>query len=189
MAKTRAENQVRIIAGCWRGRKLTFPDSNGLRPTSDRVRETLFNWLQPHLVGACCLDLFAGSGALGFEALSRGAKHVMLVEQRAQVVRALRQNQQQLQAQNVSITQGDAFKLVAQTQACFDIIFLDPPFQLQGLADICACLQQRQWVHTNSLVYVESAHQQDLALPLGWHTIKAKKAGNVRYSLVDCTGE
>jgi len=189
MPKPRAANQVRIIAGDWRGRKITFPDHPGLRPTSDRVRETLFNWLQPHLQGARCLDLFAGSGALGFEAASRGAKQVTLVEQNAAVVAALTLSQQQLNAQTLSIMQGDAFEVLTGAHAAYDIIFVDPPFQLQRLSEICTRLQAYQWVHADSLVYIECAATQIPVLPQAWQIIKNKQAGNVGYYLVDCKGD
>jgi 16S rRNA (guanine966-N2)-methyltransferase len=126
-------NQVRIIAGQWRGRKLEFPDSQGLRPTSDRVRETLFNWLAPVLPGAVCLDLFAGSGALGFEAASRDASRVVMVEQNSAVFKHLQSQSRRLSAQAVELVNADANDYLAGVDTAFDIVFLDPPF---GNADL-----------------------------------------------------
>ena len=120
-------NQVRIIAGQWRGRKLSFPDVTGLRPTSDRIRETVFNWLATSLPGASCLDLFAGSGALGFEAASRGATRVVMVDRNRDVVRALRDNRQRLSASMIKIVQQDAENYLSAADGQFDVVFLDPP--------------------------------------------------------------
>ena len=129
-AAPRRANRVRIIGGTWRSRTLTFPDVPGLRPTPDRVRETLFNWLGQYLIGKRCLDLYAGSGALGFEALSRGAAAVVMVERSPRIWRALRDNAALLGARGVNLVRGDALEFLARTHGAaeFDLIFLDPPF-------------------------------------------------------------
>ena len=183
MAKSRSKQQVRIIAGEWRGRKLSFPDSDGLRPTSDRVRETLFNWLQSEIFGARCLDVFAGSGALGFEAASRGAKQVLMVEKHVKVHQALQASMQTLQADNVTLIQQDALKWLQHREDPFDVVFLDPPFQLVAHDKLCALLDQYGWVRAGGLVYLEYPAQQQVTLPEHWQIHKHKQAGNVHYVL------
>ena len=129
MRRTR-RNTVRIIGGLWRSRILEFPDVEDLRPTPDRVRETLFNWLGRDLSGMACLDLFAGSGALGFEALSRGAASVVMVEKNAAALRALSENARKLGASNLTVVRGDALEFARATRARFDVVFVDPPYRL-----------------------------------------------------------
>ncbi len=156
--------QIRIIAGRWRGRRLEFPAISGLRPTGDRVRETLFNWLMPDLPGARCLDLFAGSGALGLEAASRHAGAVVLVEQNAQACRALQQHCSNLQANTVIVAHSDALTWLEANQAlseAFDIVFLDPPFDSGLLADSVAALESGNWLAADALIYTESAVGQN----------------------------
>ncbi len=177
-------NQIRIVGGEHRGRRLTFPDSQGLRPTSDRTRETLFNWLQPLLPGAVCLDLFAGSGALGFEAASRGAGPVTLVEQNAQVVKQLRINQKLLELDRVVVEQRDALSWLDQESTAFDIVFLDPPFADNLLTECCEKLEQRGWVGRDARIYLEwDLHGPTPQLPSNWQPYKEKKAGQVAYAL------
>lgn len=178
-------NQVRIIAGQWRGRKLTFPDSAGLRPTADRIRETLFNWLMPVLPGASCLDLFAGSGALGFEAASRGAASVVLVERDAVVVSALRENRQRLSAQATQVIQQDARNYLAGPPRPFDVVFLDPPFaRAEQLQHAVEDLSHQDWLKRDARIYLETAAKAPpLSLPEGWRLLKQKQAGQVRYQL------
>ena len=152
-----SRNSVRIIGGGWRGRRVSFPDIPGLRPTPDRVRETLFNWLQERIAGARCLDLFAGSGALGLEALSRGAKEVVFVEQAVAAARAL---QEQLirfggQARAQVVEMGAARYLRSVPQA-FDIVFLDPPFGQDALAEYVPMLDAGDWLNVGGLVYLEN---------------------------------
>ncbi|MEY4591200.1 MAG: hypothetical protein RIR18_95 [Pseudomonadota bacterium] len=181
-----AANTVRIIGGQWRRSLLHFPDSVGLRPTPDRVRETLFNWLGQELNGQRCLDLFAGSGALGFEAASRGAEKVVLVEQSPVVRRALVDNQQRLKAgAQIEILGGDALKIAAQiggqTDAPkFDVLFLDPPYHQGWLEKIAPLLGNL--LKPEGSLYVESEH------PLGtlgdWGTVREGKAGQVYYHLM-----
>ncbi len=180
-------NRVRIIAGRWRGRKLTFPDRPGLRPTPDRVRETLFNWLQPTVAGARCLDLFAGSGALGWEALSRGAAELVMVESDGCVVHSLRESARLLEAEGVTIHQGNAFDYLAGSGEPFDIVFLDPPFR-QGLLQECIHqLESCGWLAPRAWIYIEaeSGLLEELPLPAGWSIVRSRSAGQVSYNLAE----
>lgn len=180
----RSSNQVRIIGGQWRSRRIVFPDHEGLRPSADRVRETLFNWLGQDLGGCRCLDLFAGSGALGFEALSRGAAEVVMVERSRKVCDALRRNAALLAAKNLQLHCADALEFAlasaADASARFDVVFLDPPFRsdlLEPALDRIVPLLQ-----PGARVYVESAAK---FLPQGaWHVARQGRAGQVHYTLV-----
>ncbi len=180
-----ASNQLRIIGGQWRSRKLTFPDSAGLRPTPDRVRETLFNWLQPIIHGARCLDLFAGSGALGFEALSRGASEVVMVDCDAQVTAFLRKHIDNLHAQGAQLVQADALNYLAAEAppAPFDIVFLDPPFRHNLLLPCCQKLEEQAWLKAGARIYLEAESEFTLALPQNWRITHSKRAGEVGYYL------
>jgi 16S rRNA (guanine966-N2)-methyltransferase len=175
---------LRIIGGRWRGRKLRFPASSAIRPTPDRVRETLFNWLAPTMQGAVCLDLFAGSGALGLEALSRGAAQVTFVEQDAAAARELRARLAEWQAEGADVAQADALRYLTRPAQAFDIVFLDPPFTsplLQGAAEL---LEARHWLKADALIYVECPARAGLpALPRSWQPLRAKRAGEVGYHL------
>ncbi|OPX55743.1 16S rRNA m(2)G-966 methyltransferase [Oceanospirillum multiglobuliferum] len=179
----RGQNQLRIIAGEWRGRKLSFPDGEGLRPTGDRLRETLFNWLAYSVSGAKVLDLFAGSGALGFEALSRGAASAVFLDTYTPVVRQLRQNLEVLKCTQAEVHQTDALSWLSQSKAPaspFNLIFLDPPFGKGLLAPVCATLEQKGWLADDAWIYLEA--EKDLALsdiPSSWQLRKEKKAGQV----------
>jgi 16S rRNA (guanine966-N2)-methyltransferase len=174
---------LRIIGGTWRSRRLTFPGRAGLRPTPDRVRETLFNWLQPWLPGATCLDLFAGSGALGFECLSRGAGQVVLVEQDSVAVSALRANLALLEARGAEVLQADARVFLQGLVRQFDIVFLDPPYGSGLLAECCTQLAVGGWVKGGGLIYLEAAGDQALPLPAAWTLLRSKRAGQVGYHL------
>jgi 16S rRNA (guanine966-N2)-methyltransferase len=177
--------QVRIIGGNWRGRKLTIPDVPGVRPTPDRVRETLFNWLAPILPGARCLDLFAGSGALGFEALSRGAAFVMMVDQSLAVVKALQAQLKIFGAANADIVQAKIPQNWPIATKSFDIVFLDPPYSENLLLPTCRGLEEKKLLAVDAMVYLESrdpSTEEDL--PAGWRVMKSKKAGQVGYYLV-----
>lgn len=179
-------NRVRIIGGQWRGRRLSFPAVAGLRPTPDRVRETLFNWLSPVIDGARCLDVFAGSGALGIEALSRGAAEVVFIEQHPQVARALYKNLTMLQVGRPQVERSDARRwLLASPDKPFDIVWLDPPFGAELLEPMCRLLEQNNWLTDNSRVYLEMPHAQVPELPAIWHTVRKKSAGQVDYWLVE----
>lgn len=178
-----ARNQFRIIGGRWRGRRLPFPAEGGIRPTPDRVRETLFNWLQPRIESARCLDLFAGSGALGLEALSRGAAQVIFVERNAGSVTALEQNLSVLAAPG-HVKKADAFDFLQSSKDTFDLVFLDPPFADGHLMPALKLLQERCLLASDALVYVEAA-RGELAgsLPPGWRLHKRGKAGQVEFGL------
>jgi 16S rRNA (guanine966-N2)-methyltransferase len=175
-----ASNQVRIIGGRWRRLTISFPDVEGLRPTPDRVRETLFNWLGQTMEGKICLDLFAGSGALGFEALSREARQVVMVDRDTQVLRALKENAQKLGADKLEIVSGDGLEFLKRDRRLFDVIFLDPPFG-HGLVQKAMALADTHLAQ-DGLVYVESEAPID-TLP-EWNIWRQGKAGNVYYGLL-----
>ena len=175
--------QVRIIGGEHRGRKLPFADLPGLRPTGDRIRETLFNWLQPGITGARCLDLFAGSGSLGIEAASRGAGQVVMLDTANPVVRQLEENRKQLKLEQVSVIRADALQWLEQSPVPFDVVFLDPPFSADLLGPLCHKLNQG-WLADNARIYMEDEVSRPLpVLPEGWQLLKDKCAGQVRYGL------
>ncbi|WP_438951865.1 16S rRNA (guanine(966)-N(2))-methyltransferase RsmD [Porticoccus sp.] len=179
-------SQVRIIGGQWRGRKLHFNEVAGLRPTGDRIRETLFNWLTPSIAGANCLDLFAGSGALGIEALSRGAARATLVEKHRQAADNLRRNCLLLKADTAEIVQADTLDWLANTSPVypFDIVFIDPPFSADLLQPCCALLQKPGLLATNGLIYLETNRHQPLpGIPPTWELLREKTAGQVSYRL------
>jgi len=179
-------NTLRIIAGKWRGRKVPFPDSEGLRPTSDRVRETLFNWLAPIISGARCLDLFSGSGALSFEALSRGAEHATLIDASSRVSSQLQKNLSELQCNNANVLTTNTINWLKDTnnqQKPFDIVFLDPPFNQQLVAPSCELLDSQGLVEEGSYIYIETEANLALQLPQSWYIHREKKAGQVAYYL------
>jgi 16S rRNA (guanine966-N2)-methyltransferase len=178
-------NEVRIIAGQWRGRKLRFPENApGIRPTPDRVRETLFNWLQQVIAGSRCLDLFAGSGALGLEALSRGAAEVVFVDQDPAVVTYLGQTLALLQCSQGQVELADARRFLSGPARPFDIVFLDPPFASNALPELCRQLEQAGWLAPGGLVYLESpAAAGEPVLPESWELFRSKRAGEVGYHL------
>jgi len=180
--RTRA-NTVRIIGGLWRSRILEFPDVADLRPTPDRVRETLFNWLGRDLTGLSCLDLFAGSGALGFEALSRGAASVVMVEKNAAALAALRENARKLAAANLTVVRGDALEFARGARSRFDVVFVDPPYRL-GLQAAALALVRRLLVE-GGRVYAES--EAALDPPHGWTVLKSARAGKVHFHLLGRT--
>jgi len=183
--KTRS-GRLRIVAGNWRSRLLDIADVEGLRPTSERIRETLFNWLAPRIRGARCLDLFAGTGALGLEALSRGAHSAVFVEQSAPAVAALKANIKVLDATGAVIRHMDALEYLRdKPDGTFDLVFLDPPFAADLNEELCRLLEQRQVLANDSLVYIEQDRSKpEPTLPSSWHVQKNKTAGNVRYMLV-----
>ncbi len=184
MAK-RPANQLRLIGGVHRGRKLPFADAEGLRPTPDRVRETLFNWLMPILPGARCLDLFAGSGALGLEAVSRGAAEVVMLDRQTQVVAQLRDNLQTLRVDNAEVTQADAMAYLAGPATPFDIVFVDPPYQAGLLPECLARLTEGGWTKDHAWIYLEADKNTGLPeIPAGWEVYRSKQAGQVGYHLL-----
>ena len=184
-----SRNVVRIIGGAWRGRRVSFPDAPGLRPTPDRVRETLFNWLQHSLVGSRCLDLFAGSGVLGLEALSRGAKEVVFVEQAQRVARALQAELQRLGGTpRARVMELGAARFLRTPGEPFDVVFLDPPFGRDALAEYVPSVEAGQWVKIGGLVYLENERAAGApTLPPNWELLKSKSAGEVGYHLARVT--
>jgi len=184
--QSRGPGSVRIIAGHWRGSKLPIADLPGLRPSGDRGRETLFNWLQPCLRGAVCVDLFAGSGALGMEAASRGATRVVLVEKNAQAVKVLQENVHRLKGEQVEVILDDAIRwLQEQAPQSVDIVFIDPPFGLQLESRAFELLQLGDVVKPGGLVYFETARSEagQIAAP-GWEMVREKVLGEVRMQLL-----
>ncbi|MDH5444320.1 MAG: 16S rRNA (guanine(966)-N(2))-methyltransferase RsmD [Gammaproteobacteria bacterium] len=180
-----ARNQLRIIAGEWRSRKLSFADVEGLRPTPDRVRETLFNWLAPVMAGARCLDPFAGSGALGLEALSRGAGEVMMLDLSPKVVKQLKENLQLLGCDRASVLQQDAVNYLKQPpEQPFDIVFLDPPYRKDLIRACIELLAKQNWLSEGARVYLEIESEAELpTLPDNWELTRSKKSGQVAYHL------
>jgi 16S rRNA (guanine966-N2)-methyltransferase len=183
-------NSVRIIAGVWRGRRIHFPDMPALRPTPDRVRETLFNWLQHSITDTRVLDLFAGSGALGLEALSRGAREAVFVEQFPAAARTL---QEQLVrfggAGKGRILEMGAARFLRNPGEPFDIAFLDPPFGTNALAEYIPLLDGGEWLKVGGLVYLENERAAGApALPGHWELLKSKSAGKVGYHLARVNG-
>lgn len=174
-------NRVRIIGGRWRSRVIRFPPATQLRPTPDRVRETLFNWLGQRLDGLACLDLFAGSGALGFEALSRGAARAVMVESDRGVAAALRESAKLLEAAGAQIVMGEAISFLDRSADRFDVVFLDPPYE----SDLAARAMKRLEARLNggARVYVESARPLDPPAP--WRILREDRAGAVRYGLYE----
>ena len=182
---------LRIIGGVWRGRRLSVVDEPGLRPTPDRVRETLFNWLAPLIEGSRCLDLFAGSGALGFEAASRSAAQVVMVERTARVRQALEASRRALGAERkIEIIQADALAwLRTIAPVPFDLVFLDPPYDGHLLAPCCLALQQGGWLNPGARIYLENATRGGFPdLPAEWNLLRDRQAGQVRFGLA-ATGD
>jgi len=184
--KNPQRGRLRIVAGIWRSRLLEIADVPGLRPTAERIRETVFNWLTPHLAGARCLDLFAGTGALGIEALSRGAAEALFIETSPLAVSTLQKNIATLEATKATVRQVDAVKFLQHPGVDqFDIVFLDPPFAADLHGDLCKLLDESSVLATDALVYVEEDRAKpEVVLPRNWKTLKTKSAGNVRYSLI-----
>ena len=184
MAGHRKSGQLRIIAGDWRGRRLPVPSLPGLRPTGDRIRETLFNWLAPYLAGANCLDLFAGSGALGLEALSRGAAACDFVEINEVAAQVLRDHLRLLSAESQStVTRGNAEMFLAHAPRRYDIAFLDPPFAADLLEPCASLLSTSRVLAPDALVYVERDAAREVNLPGCWEPLREKRTGNVAYAL------
>ncbi len=184
MAHNSKTGQLRIIGGSWRGRKINFVTEPGVRPTPDRIRETLFNWLQTSVAGARCLDLFSGSGALGFEALSRGANEVVMVEQSSAVTQQLRANATLLKTDCVQVEQCSANHYLKRPSQPFDIIFLDPPFETDSLESYCLQLASNGWLASNAQIYMERAKGSPTPqLPADWQLHREKQSGKVCYAL------
>lgn len=176
---------MRIVAGKWRSRLLPIADVAGLRPTAERIRETVFNWLAPIISGARCLDLFAGTGALGFEALSRDAAAVTFVERSGRAVTLLRRACRTLETDAAEVLQADGYELIrASADRPYDIVFLDPPFAHDSMEELCRLLDAGGWVAPGGRVYLEQDRgRRPPKLPDGWVLTHEKTAGNVRYML------
>lgn len=174
--------KVRIIAGHWRGRKLEVLEQPGLRPTPDRLRETLFNWLQAEIVAATCLDLFAGTGALGFEALSREASKVIMVESNRELCELLQEQASRFGSERHDIQQADALSWLQHTDKQFDIIFMDPPFKQGMIEDCCQIIYHRNLLKPRGKLYVEA--EKGLSLPPDWRVLKNKQTGQVQTVLL-----
>lgn len=175
---------IRIIGGKWRGRRLDVAEGEGLRPTPDRVRETIFNWLRPWLAGARCLDVTAGTGSLCLEALSQGAASAVMVEQAAGPATMLNKNLAILNAENVRVVHSDALKFLQGPAEPFDIVFLDPPFKSDLIAQCAELLEQRGWLKPEALIYIEAPSTVEiLPIPATWELIRSKVAGQVGYHL------
>ena len=181
--RAKPSNQVRIIGGDWRGRKLQFPSIEGLRPTPDRVRETLFNWLSPHIAGAQCLDLYAGSGALGFEALSRGARSCYFIDKSKRVQAALASSVKVLNCEDrATVILADSGSAITLGHS-IDLVFLDPPFASSLLPDTLDWLLTSPGIHPDTLIYIEAPKGQELPVR-NLSVIKEKAAGEVISRLV-----
>lgn len=183
-----ATSQLRVIGGDWRGRKLDFIPVDGLRPTPDRVRETLFNWLQSWVPGARCLDLFAGSGALGLEALSRGAESVTFIDSSNLSSQQLRQNLQLLKAQNGEVVQADVLQWLQQRitdmEPRYDLVFMDPPYRMDLIQPCCELLEVHNLLAEKAMIYVETESELGSpAVPANWQEYRQKTAGQVSYRL------
>jgi len=184
----------RVIGGTWRSRRLTFPAIEGLRPTTDRVKETVFNWLSAYLPDAKALDLFAGSGSLGIEALSRGAKSVTSIEKDQQAATAIQENYKLLAIQEnleTKVLNTDALTWLSSfdktlSNETFDVVFLDPPFRKGLLNDCLNYLERHHLVNKGSIIYLEREKEaSDIVIPTSWNLLKEKEAGQVRYQLYE----
>jgi 16S rRNA (guanine966-N2)-methyltransferase len=184
MSKSAKNNRVRIISGDWRGRLLEIADVPGLRPTGDRSRETLFNWLQPWVPAADCADLFAGTGALGFEAASRGAASVLMIEKDPQAQVVLRQSIEQLQPEQVNLHAGGAMSMIEEMEPdSFDLIFVDPPFDSNLGGVVLERLAKKNCVRRGGFVYVETPASSNLSPPEDWSIWRDQQMGEVRMQL------
>ncbi|MFC4764369.1 16S rRNA (guanine(966)-N(2))-methyltransferase RsmD [Dyella koreensis] len=181
--------RIRIIGGNLRNSRLNVPQLPGLRPTAERVRETLFNWLAPFIAGESCLDLCAGTGALGIEALSRGAAHVQFVERDARAAQALRDNLARLKVANGKVSAADAGAYLQGTAQPYGLVFLDPPFALSLWSVLARQLEDGGWLTPAAWIYVESPRATVPALPANWQLHREGQAGEVRYALYRRTSE
>ncbi len=176
--------KLRIIGGQWRSRVIAFDDAPGLRPTPARVRETLFNWLQADVAGSRCLDLFAGSGALGLEAASRGAKTVVQVENNLKTCQKLKENIRLLNADQIEVVHADVSAFLRSAAGAFDLIFLDPPFSQAWVEPVCQQIEQYGLLAPYGKIYIETERNLKLDhLPADWQALKHKIAGDVSYNL------
>lgn len=179
------QNRVRIIGGEWRGRKLDIADVPALRPTPDRIRETLFNWLQMHVPGARCLDLFAGTGALGFEALSRGAKQTVFVDENPDIIQNLKNSAAVLKTEATEIIQADVLNWLKDKPSTFDIVFLDPPYRQGLVTPVCEQLEAGNWLSDSAWIFIEIEKEAGQpALPENWKIHRQADAGQVSCYLI-----
>lgn len=178
--RTKQGNSIRIIAGQWRGRKLPVLHAAGLRPTTDRVRETLFNWLMPYLPGSHCLDLFSGTGVLGLEAVSRGAAKSLLIEKNKQIASSIQNSIVELNAKDlVSVMNVDAITYTKNTATSnYDVVFVDPPYQFDCQSTICQQLEENNWLNEQAFIAVEAATGTNLLLPDNWQKHRELRAGS-----------
>ena len=185
----KTSNTVRIIGGQWRSRKLYFSNIQDLRPTPDRVRETVFNWLQPVIVGSRCLDLFSGSGALGLEALSRGAAHCLFIDKHPQSMADIQHNLALLKTDAGETMTGDSLQILKRLHESpsdkqFSVVFVDPPYAMNCALECCQLLVEHHWLTNDAYIYIESSATIDeQQLPPQWKLLRQKKAGNVHYHL------
>jgi len=189
--KTSRQGQLRIVAGNWRSRLLQIADVPGLRPTAARIRETVFNWLAPSIHGASCLDLCAGTGALGIEALSRGASRVVFIDPSPVATTALKDNIASLNASGAEVLNVDAQTYLGGPNVePFDIVFIDPPFAADLQRELCRLLTLRRWLAADARIYIEMDRDQpEFRMPDGWQELKNKTAGKVRYVLAKAGSE
>ncbi|MFC1237592.1 16S rRNA (guanine(966)-N(2))-methyltransferase RsmD [Vibrio sp. F74] len=186
LQKKQPEGSIRIIAGLWRGRKLPVFNAEGLRPTTDRVKETLFNWIYQDVPHAKCLDLFAGSGGLGFEAASRQAKQVVMLELNVQAHKQLIQNITTLRAESIEAINSDSLSYLDKQGTPFDIVFIDPPFRKGLLEKSLKLLEENNWLAENAMIYIETEKELTLTgIPDNWSLYREKKAGQVSYRLFE----
>ncbi len=184
--KKQPEGSIRIIAGLWRGRKLPVFNAEGLRPTTDRVKETLFNWIAQDVPHAKCLDLFAGSGGLGFEAASRQAKQVVMLELNTQAHKQLSQNITTLKADSIEAINSDSLSYLEMQGTPFDIVFIDPPFRKGLLEKSLKLLEENNWLAENAMIYIETEKELTLTgVPDNWSLYREKTAGQVSYRLFE----
>ena len=185
-SKNSGSGRIRIIAGDWRGRKLPVADLPGLRPTSDRIRETVFNWLAPYIPGARVLDCFSGTGALSLEALSRGATEAVILEMATPAVKILKNNLALLKASNGHVFGTDSLRFLSQpAEQPFDVIFLDPPFRQGLLEETCRLLSENNYLFADTIIYVEVEKELNpLPVPETWRLINSKKAGQISFNLL-----
>jgi 16S rRNA (guanine966-N2)-methyltransferase len=194
VVKNSKRGVCRIIAGKWRGRKIRFNEAEGLRPTTDRIRETVFNWLQAYISHSHCLDCFAGSGVLGFEALSRGADEVVFIEQNIKAVNALKDNIGLLEASNTAVYHEDALVWLQSASTNtglkqhFDLVFLDPPFHSALLSRSCHLLNSSGCLAEDAIIYTEHAVDATVDFPEHWFCLKQKSSGQVSYKLFEKRG-
>jgi 16S rRNA (guanine966-N2)-methyltransferase len=184
MMPNKKQSQLRIIAGQWRGRKITFQNIESVRPTTDRIRETVFNWLIPYIENAHCLDAFAGSGILGFEALSRGAAHITCIDQSSVNIQSILENAQRLNVTDKMTTHTQDFFTTTLHQEPFDIVFIDPPYHQQLLNKALMHLMTQKWIHSNTIIYVESEKKIMAQIPTSFNVLKHKSTKTIAFSLI-----